>query len=302
MSLVLSLIAARSKDRLDRADIEAVAACLESCRARPTGADWLAAGEACDVFFEAASSAALAAVRSHFRSRRVDSNVVPADGRRKKLLLADMDSTIIEQECIDELAAEVGLQAEVAALTERAMQGEIGFEPALRARVALLAGLPLAAVERVRKERISFSPGAATLIETMRAAGAYTALVSGGFTMFTRPIADALGFDEQRANRLIESEGALTGEVAEPIFGRAAKEQALRDLAGRLSLSHAETLAIGDGANDLGMIRAAGLGLAYRAKPAVRAEADAVIDQADLTAVLFLQGFRRDEFVEAAAG
>ncbi len=232
----------------------------------------------------------------------MDSNVVPADGRRKKLLLADMDSTIIEQECIDELAAEVGLQAEVAALTERAMQGEIGFEPALRARVALLAGLPLAAVERVRKERISFSPGAATLIETMRAAGAYTALVSGGFTMFTRPIADALGFDEQRANRLIESEGALTGEVAEPIFGRAAKEQALRDLAGRLSLSHAETLAIGDGANDLGMIRAAGLGLAYRAKPAVRAEADAVIDQADLTAVLFLQGFRRDEFVEAAAG
>ena len=302
MSLVLSLIAARSKDELDRVDIEAAAACLEGCGARPTGADWLAPGEACDVLFEGAAGTALAAVRNYFRTRRVDCNVVPADGRRKKLLLADMDSTIIEQECIDELAAEMGLQAEVAALTERAMQGEIGFEPALRARVALLAGLPLIAVERVRKERISFSPGAATLIATMRSAGAYTALVSGGFTIFTQPIADALRFDEQRANRLNESDGALTGQVAEPIFGRVGKEQTLRELAGRLSLDRADTLAIGDGANDLGMIRAAGLGLAYRAKPAVRAEADAVIDHADLTAVLFLQGFRRDEFVESAAG
>lgn len=299
MSLVLSLIAARSKDLLTPRDLDQARTGLELSGATAAAPDWLSGGEACDIAFHGNAEQALAAVREAFAGRAVDVNVVPAVSRRKKLLLADMDSTLIEQECIDELAAEAGSAAEVAALTEQAMRGEIGFEPALRARVALLRGLPIATVERVLKSRISFTPGAAILVATMRAAGAYAALVSGGFTAFTGPIAKSLGFDEHRANTLSEADGVLTGRVAEPIFARAGKEEALVELTGTLRLDPAETLAVGDGANDLGMIQQAALGIAYHAKPALSAAADAIIDHADLTGILFLQGFRRDEFATA---
>ena len=281
-------------------DVDRALAALELSGARAGTPIWLSPNQVCDIPFLEAAEPVLVAARGLFEGRAVDVNVVHSAFRRKKLLLADMDSTLIEQECIDELAAEAGWGPEVAAITERAMRGEIGFEPALRARVALLRGLRVAAVEQALKTRISFTPGAATLVATMRAAGAYAALVSGGFSSFTGPIAERLGFDEERSNHLIEADGVLTGEVAEPIFGRAGKEEALLGLTEKLALAPAETLAIGDGANDLGIIRLAGLGAAFHAKPALRAAADAVIDPGDLTAILFLQGFFRDEFAPAS--
>ncbi len=226
--------------------------------------------------------------------------VVQLDGSsRKRLLIADMDSTMIGQECIDELAAEVGLKPHVAAITEKAMRGEIAFEPALRERVALLAGLADTVAAKVIADRITLTPGGRTLIATMRANGAYTALVSGGFTLFTRPIAKLIGFDETSANELHIAGGRLTGTVAEPILGQTAKREHLVRLARERSIPLGETLAVGDGANDLAMIREAGLGVAYRAKPAVAAEAAARIDHSDLTALLFMQGYSAEDFVEA---
>ena len=299
MSHVLSLIAADAK-ALSANTIDRARRVLEEAAAEPATPDWLAPGEACDIPFTGAAEAALAAARDAFADAPLDINVVPAAGRRKKLKLADMDSTLIEQECINELAAEIGKRDAVAAITESAMRGEIAFEPALRERVALLAGIPLAIAEKVRDARITLSPGAATLVATMRAAGAYTALVSGGFTLFTSDIAVRLGFHEHRANTLLHENRALTGEAKEPVLGRAAKEEAFDELAARLGLARKETLAVGDGANDAGMIQRAGLGIAYRGKPALRAMADAAIDHADLTAALYLQGYRRDEFVDAA--
>ena len=219
-------------------------------------------------------------------------------GRRKKLLLADMDSTMIDQECIDELAAVIGIKDKVAAITARAMNGEIAFEPALRERVALLAGLPATVAEDVIRDRITLASGGAVLVATMKRFGAYTALISGGFTAFTGPIAASLGFDEQRANRLIEKDGNLSGEVAEPILGKAAKAQALTELAARLGISPAEAIAVGDGANDLDMLQLAGTGVALHAKPSVAAQAGIRIDHGDLTALLYIQGYRRAEFVE----
>jgi phosphoserine phosphatase len=177
------------------------------------------------------------------------------------------------------------------------MRGEIDFEPALRERVALLAGLATDVVGRVLAQRIAIMPGASLLVATMRTHGAYTALVSGGFTAFAGPVAERIGFHEHRANTLLSEAGAFTGFVAEPVLGREAKVDALLELTDRLKLERAETLAVGDGANDISMIRLAGLGVAYRAKPTLRAEADAIVDHADLTALLFLQGYRRDEFV-----
>jgi phosphoserine phosphatase len=210
-----------------------------------------------------------------------------------------MDSTMIGQECIDELADRVGLKAHVAAITERAMRGEIAFEPALRERVALLEGLPVSVIEEVLSERIRLTPGARVLVKTMRANGARTCLVSGGFTLFTDRIAAAIGFDEARANTLTLIDGhKLAGSVAEPIFGRDGKRAALIELRGELGLAKEETLAIGDGANDLDMILEAGLGVAYHAKPKVAAAAAARIDHADLSALLYVQGYRREEFVE----
>jgi phosphoserine phosphatase len=227
----------------------------------------------------------------------VDIFVQPVAGRRKKLFLADMDSTMIGQECIDELADFVGLKDKVAAITERAMRGEIAFEPALRERVALLKGLDASVVDEAIANRITLTAGGRELVMTMRANGAYTALVSGGFTVFTSAIAEKIGFQENRANILKIIEGKFVGEVEEPVLGQAAKLAALRDLAAHHGLAPEETLAVGDGANDLAMLEAAGLGVAYRAKPAVAAGAQARIEHSDLTALLFAQGYRLSEFV-----
>ncbi|MCW2317804.1 phosphoserine phosphatase [Rhodoblastus acidophilus] len=227
----------------------------------------------------------------------VDIFVQPRAWRRKKLFLADMDSTMIGQECIDELADFVGLKEKVAAITERAMRGEIAFEPALRERVALLKGLDVSVVDEAIATRIVPNPGGRELVMTMRAHGAYAALVSGGFTVFTSAIAEKLGFQENRANVLKIEDGKFLGEVEEPVLGKAAKLAALLELRGLLELAPEETLAVGDGANDLDMLEAAGLGVAFRAKPAVASAAHARIDHSDLTALLFAQGYRLDEFV-----
>jgi phosphoserine phosphatase len=237
------------------------------------------------------------AIRAEIGDVPVDVVVQPAAGRRKKLFLADMDSTMIGQECIDELADYVGLKAQVAAITERAMRGELPFEPALRERVALLAGLSETIVPEIIAERIVLTPGGRELVRTMRAAGAYACLVSGGFTLFTGPISRMIGFDEHRANVLLVENGALVGRVEEPILGRAAKYATLVELRARFGLADHETMAVGDGANDLAMLGEAGLGVAYHAKPAVAEAAAARIDHADLTALLYVQGYREDEIV-----
>jgi phosphoserine phosphatase len=229
----------------------------------------------------------------------IDVVVQQAAGRRKRLLLADMDSTMIGQECLDELADFVGQKARVAAITERAMRGEVEFAPALRERVALLAGLPAGVVEEVIAKRITLTPGARTLVRTMRRHGAYTCLVSGGFTVFTARIAALIGFDENRGNRLLVGEdGRFLGMVAEPVLGRDAKLETLGELRRKLGLARHDTLVVGDGANDLTMIGDAGLGVAFRAKPLVAETAAARIDHGDLTALLYAQGYRREEFVE----
>ncbi len=241
------------------------------------------------------------AVKNAVANAPADFCVQPANGRRKALLIADMDSTIIGCECLDELADFAGVKAEVSAITERAMRGEIGFEGALRERVGMLKGLPLGALEQCYAERVRLNPGARTLVTTMAAHGARCALVSGGFGFFTSRVAAAAGFHTDRANRLIEANGALTGEVGEPILGREAKLAALQEDAAALGIDLSQTLAIGDGANDLAMINAAGLGVAYRAKPLVAAEADAKIDHGDLTALLYFQGYRAEDFVTGVA-
>ncbi len=227
----------------------------------------------------------------------LDANCVPAQDRRKRLLIADMDSTIIPVECIDEVADFAGVRAHVAAITERAMRGELDFEEALRARVALVEGLPEAELQAVYDQRVSLTPGARMLVRTMRANGAVTALISGGFTFFTQRVAAAAGFEMQQANRLLSAGGRLTGRVAEPVLGRAAKLEALQRIAGERGIALGETLAVGDGANDLGMIEAAGLGVAFRAKPIVADRARASIRHGDLTALLYLQGYRAEDFV-----
>jgi phosphoserine phosphatase len=226
----------------------------------------------------------------------VDWALVPVEGRRKRLLVADMDSTIINVECLDELADFAGLKAEIAAITERAMRGELEFEPALIERVSKLKGLAVDALARTYEERVRLNPGAATLVKTMAARGARCVLVSGGFTFFTSRVAAAAGFHAERANVLIDDGTRLTGTVRAPVLGRAAKLETLQQEAATLGVPLAETLAIGDGANDLDMIRAAGMGVAYRAKPIVAAEAHARIDHTSLETALFFQGCRRAEF------
>ncbi|MDP1907501.1 MAG: phosphoserine phosphatase SerB, partial [Hyphomicrobium sp.] len=219
-------------------------------------------------------------------------------GLRRRLLVADMESTIIEQECLDELADYAGMRERIAGITERAMRGEIAFEPALRERVALLEGLPVSVVEEVLRDRIRLTAGARILVATMRANGARTCLVSGGFTLFTDRVAAMIGFDEARANTLTLIDGhKLAGTVAEPIFGRDGKRAALLEMRQELGLAKEETMAIGDGANDLDMIVEAGLGVAYHAKPKVAAAAAARIDHGDLTALLYVQGYKREEFI-----
>ena len=231
------------------------------------------------------------------RIEGVDLNVLPAEGRRKRLLIADMDSTIIPVECIDEIADFAGVKAEVSAITERAMAGELDFEGALRARVALMEGLAEAVLDEVYASRVTLSPGARALVQTMREAGAATLLVSGGFTFFAERVAQAAGFEEYVANTLLFEAGRLTGRVAEPILGRAAKRAALEAAAAEKGLGLDAALAVGDGANDLAMIEAAGLGVGYWPKPALAAKADAVLRHSDLDAVLALQGYTDDEIL-----
>lgn len=229
----------------------------------------------------------------------IDVVVQPAEGRRRRLLIADMDSTIIGQECIDELAEHAGRRAEISAITERAMRGELDFEAALLERVGMLKGLPELLLEETFQHRIRLNPGARTLVATMKKFGAVTALVSGGFDFFTGRVAAAAGFDTHQANRLLIANGALVGDVARPILGRAAKEEALLRIAGGNGIPLHATMAVGDGANDLSMLGRAGLGVAFRAKPAVAAAASACIDHCDLTGLLYLQGIAASEFAAA---
>ncbi len=260
---------------------------------------WLASGIAADIPF-ARPDATLAEIAARLRAlvdgRPVDVAVLPAAHRRKKLLLADMDSTMIRQECIDELAAFAGIKEQVSAITARAMRGEIDFEPALRERVALLKGLPATVVEEIIATRITLMPGGRELVATMKAAGAYTALVSGGFTVFTARIGAMIGFHEDRSNILELDGGRLAGTVRDPILGKEAKLASLIEMRDGRGLLPEETLAVGDGANDLAMLGEAGLGVALHAKPAVAAAAHVRIDHGDLTALLYLQGYRRETF------
>lgn len=262
---------------------------------------WLADGVACDIPLPEGADAAEAeaALRAALDGHPVDVVVQEAETRRKKLLLADMDSTMIEQECIDELAAEVGLKEKVSEITARAMNGEIAFEPALRERVALLKGLPVSVIGEVIEKRVTLTPGGRELIATMKARGHYTALVSGGFTAFTQRVAEVLGFHENRANLLIEEDGKLAGVVSDPVLGREAKVDALKEIAAKLGISTDEAMAVGDGANDLGMLQLAGAGVALHAKPAVAAQAKIRIDHGDLTALLYIQGYRKSDFATA---
>jgi phosphoserine phosphatase len=303
MHLALTLVAPDPKDIL--AAQERAEAALAPLSAQVAGRRVLGAG-ALDVAVEVFTTlsrveilaAARAAMNAALEGLPVDYAVQPAEGRKKKLFVADMDSTIIGCECLDELADFAGVKDKVSAITERAMRGEIGFEGALRERVAMLEGLKTIALQACYDERVRLNPGAWTLVQTLRAKGVRCVLVSGGFTFFTGRVAEAAGFQSDRANRFIVRDEVLTGEVAEPILGREAKLAALREESQRLGIDPGAAIAIGDGANDLAMIEEAGLGVAYRAKPVVAAQADCRIDHADLTALLYFQGYAAEEFAQ----
>jgi len=295
MAYVAVLISNPAEPAVDAALLAAAARELPD----PAPASWLSSGIAADIPFaspDAPTEALAARLRVAVAGRPVDVAVLPQAGRRKALLIADMDSTMIEQECIDELADFVGLKDEVSAITARAMRGEIAFEPALRERVALLKGLPLSTVGAILASRITLMPGGRELIATMKAHGAYTALVSGGFTAFTSKIGALLGFDEDHANILELDGDRLAGTVREPILGKEAKLARLVELREARGLVRAATMAVGDGANDLAMLGEAGLGVALHAKPAVAAAADVRIDHGDLSALLYLQGYADRDF------
>jgi phosphoserine phosphatase len=294
MAFVATLIAHPSNPVLNSALAEQAAGAV-----RTSGLYWLADGIACDIALhdDEDVTTAESRLRKLIADAPVDVVVQQAETRRKQFLIADMDSTMIGQECIDELADVVGLKDKVATITARAMNGEIAFEPALRERVALLKGLPITVVDDVIAKRITLTSGGRELIATMKSKGYYAALVSGGFTVFTSRIAATLGFDENRANVLIEKDGILTGEVAEPILGKQAKVDALEEISARLGISPDDVVAVGDGANDLGMLGIAGSGVALHAKPTVAAQAKMRIDHGDLTALLYIQGYRKSDFV-----
>jgi phosphoserine phosphatase len=287
---VLCLIANPAEPAVDAALVNAVHAAIGG------EVNWLHQRIACEIVKPKLPAADVAA-RGLVAGRPVDVALLPAENRRKRLLIADMDSTMIEQECVDELAAAVGIKAEVAAITARAMNGELDFAQALRTRVALLKGLPHARIEQVRREQITLAPGGRVLVQTMKAYGAYASLVSGGFTFFADYFARRIGFDEARANTLEFDGDVLTGTVADPILGKQAKLDRLRELCAAHDIPPALTLAVGDGANDLDMIRAAGFGVALHAKPIVADQAQIRVDHGDLTALLYLQGYSDDEFV-----
>lgn len=259
-------------------------------------AQWLAPDEAAE-FPVASAPANLDDVRIEVAALGVDLNIVAAANRKKRLLIADMDSTMIAQECIDELAAEAGVGARVADITARAMNGELNFEAAINERVGLLKGLPLSVIKTVLDTRVTLAPGGETLLNTMKANGAYAALVSGGFVQFTSAIAARLGFDENRANTLLEDGDRLSGKVQRPILGQEAKVEALIEISARLNITPQDAVAVGDGANDLAMIHASGMGVALHAKPTVAAAAPIRVNHGDLTALLYLQGYAKSEFV-----
>ena len=286
----VTLIGAPNQERLNMT-------VLDSLRHAWGGGDavWLSHAEAAEFPIETVLSNQWQ-VWQDFQNMGIDMVVQPASERRKKMLLADMDSTMIQQECIDELADEVGVGDRVKEITARAMNGELDFEAALDERVALLADQPANIIDKVLKERIKFMPGGRTLIATMKADGAYAALVSGGFTAFTNKVAETLGFDEHHANTLLVDGDKLSGKVARPILGREAKVEQLEKITAKLGLSENDVIAVGDGANDLGMLGRAGTGVALHAKSAVQAECDVRVNHGDLTALLFLQGYSRDEF------
>jgi len=287
---VLCLIANPSDPALDSDLVNAVQ--------RETGGEinWLTQRIACEIV-EPKSTDPLATARLHIKDRPVDAALVPVEKRRKKLLIADMDSTMIEQECIDELADALGIKDQVADITARAMNGELDFEQALDTRVALLRGLERAVIEEIRREHITLAPGGRALVHTMKAYGAYTSLISGGFTFFADYIAKRIGFDEATANVLEFDGDRLTGTVTKPIVDKMTKLGRLNALSAERGLAVEETLAVGDGANDLDMIRASGLGVALHAKPVVAEQAHVRIDHGDLTALLYLQGYSDEDFV-----
>ncbi len=296
MDQVLTLIAPTGSSALTEAMVAAAASAVTELGGQPGSTDWLDPGTACDVPFAGIDANKVeATIRARLADAPLDLAVQPAAGRRRKLLIADMESTIIGQELVDELAEIVGVGSRIAEITARSMAGELDFAASLRERVALLAGLTVEVLDQA-ESRITLNPGARELVQTMRAHGAYTALVSGGFTRFTEPVCKICGFDEARGNTLVIADGRLTGKVGEPILGREAKAAALGELAERHNLTPEQACAVGDGANDLEMLRTAGLGVAYRAKPIVRDAARFRIDHGDLTALLFLQGYRRTEF------
>ncbi|MGN7770479.1 phosphoserine phosphatase SerB [Phyllobacterium sp. 22552] len=270
-----------------------------SAAVNATGLYWLADGIACDITLKDTSDLdeARGLLARALDGEPIDIVIQNQDSRRKKILIADMDSTMIQQECIDELAEEAGLRDEVAAITARAMNGEIEFEPALRERVALLEGLSYSVIDKVIASRITLMPGGPELVRTMKKHGAYTALVSGGFTVFTQRIAEMIGFNENSANILINNGETLTGKVQEPILGRAAKVAALSSICERFGFVPEEAIAVGDGANDLDMLQLAGTGVALHAKPVVAEQAKVRIDHGDLTALLYIQGYRKSDFL-----
>lgn len=288
---IATLLTAPARPVLDRATVE-------SLRNAWGGGDavWLDPGIAAEIALPALPPNRWD-VWQGLQAQGIDLVVQQAAGRKKRLLIADMDSTMIQQECIDELADEAGVGAYVADITKRAMNGELDFEEALRERVGLLKGLSEAVIDRVYQDRITFMPGGKALLATMKAEGCYAALVSGGFTAFTSRVAAALGFDEHRANTLHATDGTLTGTVGVPILGKQAKLDALEEISVRLGITPDQAMAVGDGANDLAMLNRAGAGVALHAKPSVAAQCEIRINHGDLTALLYLQGYARSEFV-----